>query len=78
MPAHRYFFHTGFSGNVQEDHEGVALESPEAAWEQATKACGEFILEVDGNMKVGSSWQMTVTDDTGPLFEISLSSRRLR
>jgi hypothetical protein len=54
------------------DPEGVELAGYKAAWDEATRACGEMIQEIDGELSIGTDWTMEVHDQDGPLFRIVL------
>jgi uncharacterized protein DUF6894 len=63
-----YFFN--FSrGSVPEGrsfkNEGLELVDNDAAWEEATLACGEKLREMDGSLRPGDGWTMEVTDAAG-------------
>jgi hypothetical protein len=46
-------------------NEGLELVDNDAAWEEATTACGEKLREMDGRLRPGGGWQMDVTDANG-------------
>jgi hypothetical protein len=46
-------------------NEGLELVDDEAAWEEATTACGEKLREMDGSLQPGDGWKMDVTDGGG-------------
>jgi hypothetical protein len=58
----RYFFNVTQGEQPRKADEGMDLE---AAWEEATTACGEMIKELDGNLKAGPEWRMEVTKESG-------------
>jgi hypothetical protein len=63
-----YFFN--FSrGTAPEPHpfknEGLELPNNDAAWAEATTACGEKLREIDGALRPGGGWKMEVTDASG-------------
>jgi hypothetical protein len=61
----RYFFNITQGKLPRPSDEGMELPNDEAAWEEATTACGEMIKELDGKLKAGPDWQMVVTNDAG-------------
>ena len=58
-----YFFN--FSSGLPFENEGVELHDNDAAWEEATIACGERLREMDGSLRPGDGWKMEVTDADG-------------
>jgi hypothetical protein len=46
-------------------NEGLELADNDAAWEEATTACGEKLREMDGSLRPGDGWKMEVTDASG-------------
>jgi len=46
-------------------NEGLDLVDDNAAWEEATTACGEKLREMDGSLRPGDGWKMEVTDADG-------------
>lgn len=71
----RYFFHVHHDG-VQQDEAGLELPDRAAAWEEATRACGEMIRDLDGTLHVGSDWTMLVADgDDNTLFTIHFGAQ---
>ena len=73
----RYFFHVKHDRPRVDDAEGVDLPDEKAAWEQATRTCGEMIKEIDGSLPLGTDWRMEVHDEAGPLFRIHFGAERL-
>jgi uncharacterized protein DUF6894 len=73
-----YFFN--FSrGSVPEmapfKNEGLELVDNDAAWEEATTACGEKLREIDGSLRPGDGWTMKVTDAAGEaVFSLRLTT----
>jgi hypothetical protein len=63
----RYFFNITQGKLPRKADEGMDLPNDEAAWEEATTACGEMIKELDGELKAGPEWRMEVTDETGAI-----------
>jgi hypothetical protein len=74
----RYYFHLSHAKPAVDDFDGIELSDPKAAWEQATRACGEMIREIDGELSVGTDWTMEVHDAVGPLFRIHFGAEKLR
>jgi hypothetical protein len=64
----RYFF--DFTGNDEaaSDNDGLTLLDHQAAFEEATMACGEMIRTIDGHLQPGNGWRMEVTDEAGKLI----------
>ena len=73
----RYFFHVSHLKPRVNDVEGVDLPDQKAAWDEATRACGEMITEIDGNLAQGTDWRMDVTTEHGPVFEIHFGARNI-
>lgn len=46
-------------------NQGLELVDNDAAWEEATTACGEKLREMDGSLRHGDGWKMEVTDRDG-------------
>jgi hypothetical protein len=73
-----YFFN--FSGGptpepLPFENEGVELDDNDAAWEEATTACGEKLSEMDGALRPGDGWKMEVTDaDGNAIFALSFTT----
>jgi hypothetical protein len=61
----RYFFNISQGELPRQADEGMELADDEAAWEEATAACGEMIKELDGKLKAGPEWRMEVTNESG-------------
>ena len=64
----RYFFHLIRNNETGLDNDGLTLLDHQAAWEEATMACGEMIRTIDGYLQPGDGWQMEVTDEVGKLI----------
>jgi hypothetical protein len=64
----RYFFHLNRNDEAGLDNDGLTFLDHQAAWEEATMACGEMIRTIDGQLQPGASWRMEVTDETGKLI----------
>ena len=63
----RYFFNITQGELARTADEGMDLPGDEAAWEEATTACGEMIKELDGKLKASPEWRMEVTRESGEL-----------
>ena len=74
----RYFFHLSHDDPPLKDTIGAELSNDKAAWDEATKACGAMIKEIDGDLHFGTDWMMEVHDSSGPVFEIRFGAKRLR
>jgi hypothetical protein len=64
----RYFFHLNTNEQASVDSDGLTFLDHQAAWEEATMACGEMIRTIDGHLQPGEAWQMEVTDEAGKLI----------
>ena len=62
-----YFFSVSRGGNSTSPGAGLEFPDDEAAWVEATTACGEMIRDLDGDMKAGQEWRMDVADETGDI-----------
>ena len=71
----RYFFHLNTNEQASVDSDGLTFLDHQAAWEEATMACGEMIRTIDGHLQPGEGWQMEVTDEAGKLMNLR---RRIR
>lgn len=59
--------------------EGIELRDINAAWNEATTVCGEMLRDLNGELALGTDWKLTVSDGAHkPLFELQLTSRRLK
>ena len=74
----KYFFHITHNEPRVDDIEGVELTGEKAAWDEATKACGEMIRDIDGSLHMGSDWKMDVDDEDGPLFTVHFGAESRR
>ena len=63
MPLYYYSITHGQETN--EHPEGLEFPDDEAAWREATTACGEMIRDLDGDLKAGPEWRMEVKRQTG-------------
>jgi hypothetical protein len=56
--------------------EGVELADDEAAWVEATTACGEMLRDLDGALKAGPEWRMEVARESGEvLYRLTFSAQ---
>jgi hypothetical protein len=46
-------------------NEGLDLPDSEAAWVEATTACGELLRNLNGRLRPGDHWSMHVKDEAG-------------
>ena len=63
-----YFFNFSRSPKPEScpfKNDGLELVDNDAAWEEATTACGEKLREIDGGLRPGDGWKMEVTDAGG-------------
>ncbi len=74
----RYYFHVTHNRPRVNDDQGVELPDVKAAWDEATRACGEMITDIDGDLAIGTDWRMDVDDETGPVFRIHFGAERIR
>lgn len=63
----RYFFRVFQGQTSTSPGTGLEFADDEAAWVEATTACGEIIRDLDGDQKAGPEWRMEVTNETGDL-----------
>jgi hypothetical protein len=62
----RYFYRITYGEGARPwPHEGVELADDKAAWVEATTACGEMLLDLNGALKAGREWRMEVTRESG-------------
>jgi hypothetical protein len=62
-------------GESEYQNEGIELQDDEAAWKEATTACGEMIRDLDGKLKSGQQWRMVVKRESGDVvFRLSFSA----
>jgi hypothetical protein len=73
-----YFFNFSRSSKAEAPpfkNEGLELLDDNAAWEEATTACGEKLREMDGSLRPGDGWKMEVTDAGGKaLFALKFTT----
>ncbi|MFL6818365.1 MAG: DUF6894 family protein [Bradyrhizobium sp.] len=75
MPLYFYRINYG-QGAPAWPHEGVELPDDEAAWAEATTACGEMLRDLDGALKAGPEWRMEVLRESGEiLYRLTFSAQ---
>jgi hypothetical protein len=74
-----FFFSVRDGKNATLKDEGLDLPDDQAAWIEATMACGELLRELDGRLHPGDHWSMSVKDDTGSdLYLLEFKTQKLR
>lgn len=69
----RYFFSTTHGDERHDHEEALELTDDEAAWSEATTACGEILRDMDGKLKPNKAWRMDVDDENHePIFSLRL------
>jgi hypothetical protein len=63
-----YFFRVSHGEKSTSPGAGLELPDNEAAWIEATTACGEIIRDLDGDLRIGAEWRMEVTNETGDVL----------
>jgi hypothetical protein len=72
----KYRFTTRYEGKSSEAI--VDLTDEKTAWNEAVRATGEALQELDGHLGLPGGWTMQVCDAAGNgLFEIRVSTRGL-
>jgi hypothetical protein len=61
----RFFFVVVDGWNIEVQNDGLEFPDREAAWVEATTACGELLRDLTGKLKPGDQWCMKVQDATG-------------
>jgi hypothetical protein len=61
----RYFFTVLDGKKLEVENEGLDLPDRDAAWVEATVACGELLRNLGGRLKPGDHWSMRVKDESG-------------
>jgi hypothetical protein len=61
----RFFFVVVDGRNMEVQNDGLELPNREAAWVEATTACGELLRDLDGKLRPGDQWCMKVRDASG-------------
>jgi hypothetical protein len=73
-----YFFNFSRAPTTEADpfkNEGLELVDNDAAWEEATTACGEKLRHINGSLRPGDGWKMEVTDGNGKaIFSLRFTS----
>jgi hypothetical protein len=64
----KYFFSTTQGSYVHNRDEGLEFPNDDAAWEEATSACGEILRHIDGDLKKHGHWHMDVKDENQELI----------
>jgi hypothetical protein len=74
----QYFF-TVLDGHKSSlKNEGLDLPDSEAAWVEATTACGELLRNLNGRLRPGDHWSMQVKDEAGTdLYILEFKTRSL-
>ncbi|MET1047922.1 MAG: hypothetical protein ABWX70_14705 [Hyphomicrobium sp.] len=74
-----YYFST-MNGDRHDDRDDpLDLPNDKAAWSQATMACGEFLKEIDGDLKPNREWRLDVRDEHNDLvFSLKLMPEAFR
>ena len=70
-----YHFKVQRSGKTYEDHKGIFFDNLDGAWEEATKAAGEMLKDLDGTLVPVSGCSIEVQDEfynSIRLLEISI------
>jgi hypothetical protein len=62
MPLYR--FNTRYGAEVTQSG-GVSLDSTRHAWQEATRAAGEILRDLDGSLEPHREWRMDVSDNDG-------------
>jgi hypothetical protein len=72
MPEYKFSIR---QGGVLTHESSFELLDEQAAWGEATRACGEILKDIDGDLRKGGDLRILVTESTGqPLFTIRVSS----
>ncbi|MET3905915.1 hypothetical protein ABID59_000236 [Bradyrhizobium sp. S3.3.6] len=61
----RFFFVVADGRNMEIQNDGLELPDRDAAWVEATTACGELLRDLDGKLLPGDQWSMKVKDAAG-------------
>jgi hypothetical protein len=67
----RYYFRIPHDEPSFDEDDGIELPDLTAAWEEATRACGEMMQEIDGQLSTETDWRMDVhgkTAEAGQAF----------
>ena len=63
----RYFFHLSHLQDSS-DIEGIDLPDFMSAWAEAVRTCGEMLRNLDGSVRPGEPFELTVTDEAGEVL----------
>jgi hypothetical protein len=69
----RYFFQIT-NGKPHEDETGEALRDDREAWLSAKR----LARDIEDSLEPDGTWNLEVRDADGPLYTISIASRKLR
>jgi len=69
----RYFFHIT-NGKPHEDEIGEELRNEREAWFSAKR----LTRDIEDTLEPDGKWNVEVRDADGPLYSISIASRKLR
>jgi hypothetical protein len=73
----RYFFNIRYGERLFDDDEGSEHDAHEQAWEEATKASGEMLRDLDGRLRDGQEWRMEVTNEASAVvFVIRINAEK--
>ena len=73
----RYYFQISDRRQAVIGNDGIELPDREAAWTEATGACGEILRNLDGRLRPGDEWKMRVKDaEGGDVFELEFRTRQ--
>jgi len=66
-----YYFSTSLHGAPSRFADGIDLPDDDAAWVEATTACGEILRDLDGALLKAGEWRMEVLDRAhNPLYTL--------
>jgi hypothetical protein len=61
------------------DEVGEELKDDDAAWQEATCYAGALFKDVDGKLRPGQEWRLTITDaDRSPIYVIQIKSQKVK
>ncbi len=63
MPRYFFTIQDGRKSTLKND--GLDLPDSDAAWIEATTACGELLRNLNGKLRPGDHWSMRVKDEAG-------------
>jgi hypothetical protein len=64
QPMPRYYFITSHNDEPTDLPDAIDLPNVESAWHEATKAAGEILKDIDGNLRPGTEWSIQVQDES--------------